>query len=124
MVGLLGAVHVALTLFTDQLAPTDSALADAIIDAPMNISSAARFGRAVKGFNLSHSIAALLFAAVYLPLAIREPEFLDQVYVQALGAITLIGFTSLAWRYWFAAPLFSLAGASTLYGVGMIGILS
>jgi hypothetical protein len=123
VLGLLGVMHVALTLLTDQLQPSDPVLVDRIRTAPMNISPTARFGASVKGFNLSHSMAALLFGAVYLPLTISEPTLLEgSRYLQALGAITLAAFSVLAWRYWFAAPLSGLLLATALYAAGLVGL--
>jgi hypothetical protein len=123
LVGLLGVTHVVLTIFTNQLEPSDPVLAERVRSAPMNISRTSAFGPAVKGFNLSHSMGALLFAAVYAPLAVSEPDLLERsLYLRALGAATLVGFTVLARRYWFAAPFRGIATAAALYAAGMIGL--
>jgi hypothetical protein len=123
LMGLLGVMHVALTLFTNKLEPTDRDLADRLNSAAVPISPAARYGRAVIGFNLSHSVGAILFAAIYVPLAWHEPRLLQRsVYLQSVGAVTLGVFILLARRYWFSAPLRGIALAAAFYGAGMIGL--
>jgi hypothetical protein len=123
LIGLGGLMHLVITIFTNKLEPSDPLLAERVRTAPINISPAAAFGPAMKGFNLSHSIGFLLFAAVYAPLALAEPDLLERsLYLRALGVATLVGLAVIARRYWFVAPFGGVAIATVVYTVGMIGL--
>lgn len=117
---LLGSIHLLYT-FSGRLAPKDSSVQAAMDAAPLLLTSETTVWRAWIGFNVSHSICAMLFGMVFGYLAIAHPEILFRsIYLQLLGLAVLAGFVVLAKLYWFSIPL---AGVSLAFGAFLAGVL-
>jgi hypothetical protein len=73
------------------------------------------------GFNASHSLGLLLFAATYLVLAIGHMSVLrESTTLQWLPVVASGGYLALARRYWFLSPLVGVAIAGTCFLLGAI----
>jgi hypothetical protein len=110
ILGLLGTLHLVYTLFTHKFDPRDIATQAAMrADHPM-LTRRLTMWRAWIGFNASHSLGVMLFAAVYLVLAARHAELLraspSLVWLAVAGGG---GYLLLAQRYWFRTPLIGIA---------------
>ena len=108
--GLLGTVHLLYTFFTDRFEPRDAATMSAMqADHPM-LTRRTTLWHAWVGFNASHSLGVMLFAALYLMLAIHHIELLRAspalVWLAVVGAS---GYLLLAQRFWFRTPLIGIA---------------
>ena len=120
VVGLLGAVHLVLTFAGRRLQPTDPALCAAMQVSTLVMTRQTSVWRAWLGFNASHSLGMLLWAAVYGHLAWVAPDPLfKSAYLQGLGLVVLIAYGWLAWRYWFDVPQRGLLLALALYLTGL-----
>ncbi|WP_338844974.1 hypothetical protein V8J88_14940 [Massilia sp. W12] len=116
IIGLLGALHLWLTLRGRAFEPRDPAVLQAMRATPPQVARATSMWRAWVGFNHSHSLGALLFAALYLWLAVVSPGlWLSSWFLRLLGVVCLLSWLCLARLYWFKIPLRGIALASLLY---------
>jgi hypothetical protein len=68
------------------------------------------------GFNASHSLGALLFAAVYAILAGAHMDWLRASPALIwLAVATSVAYLALAQRYWFRTPLAGIALATLCF---------
>ncbi|NJN50489.1 MAG: hypothetical protein HC809_00490 [Gammaproteobacteria bacterium] len=68
------------------------------------------------GFNASHSMGAILFGALFIYLALAQPELLfTSAFLSVLGGLFLVGYTVLGRLYWFSVPYRGIIVASLLY---------
>jgi len=113
IVGALGAAHLVLTYFGPKLLPRDRSLVEAMRAVSPVITRRTTIWRAWIGFNVSHSLGAILFGLVYGYLALAHPGFLfASRFLLGVGLALLATYVVLAWRYWFATPL---AGTSLAF---------
>ena len=114
--GVLGTVHLAYTFFTDKFHARDAATTAAMRAAHPVLTRRTTVWRAWVGFNASHSLGAMLFAAVYLVLAIGHMAWLREapalLWIAVAGSL---GYLALAQRYWFRTPLIGIALASACF---------
>ena len=114
--GLLGTVHLAYTFFTSLFSPRDAATEASMKLTHPRLTRRTTLWKAWVGFNASHSLGAILFAAVYLLLALAHMDWLREapglVWLAALGALAYL---ALAVRYWFRTPLIGIALASVCF---------
>lgn len=106
---LLGSVHGVLTLRDTRrpiaLSPTDPKLRNAMAESGLLLTRRMNMWLAWIGFNLSHSLGAVLFAVVLLSVGRSEEEFNRQVGLfLPLGVVVSVAYLVLALRYWFRAP--------------------
>lgn len=121
VVGLLGSVHLLYTFHGSKLHPRDAATTLAMQATHPVLTRETTVWRAVKGFNASHSLGAMLFGLVYGYLATQHIALLQQsVFFQALGMGTLLAYLALARRYWFSIPRRGIALACVLFAAGLL----
>jgi hypothetical protein len=119
--GLLGAVHLLYTFFTGKLDPRDASTTAAMRATNPILTRRTTIWDAWVGFNASHSLGALLFAAVYLLLAGAHMTALQ--HSPALVWLPVVGsgaYLALARRYWFRSPLIGIAMAGTCFVVAAL----
>lgn len=120
IVGLLGLAHLILTFNGPKLQPRDPKVRPLMESVHPGITRQTTMWRAWLGFNSSHSLGALLFAAVYGYLAVVQSTLMfDSIYLQALGVVVLTAYLVLAKLYWFKTPLIGI-GLSLLLFLGAI----
>ena len=125
IVGALGTGHLVLTWSGPKLRPRDPALQAAMERSSPGISSQFSMWQAWIGFNLSHSLGAMLFGLVYGYLALRQPAVLSgSVFLLGVGLLTLVAYVAMAWRYWFRNPLLGASVALGCYLIGMARFLA
>lgn len=116
IIGLLGLAHLVLTYHGPKLLPRDRALPQAMQGSAPVITTQTTIWKMWIGFNVSHSMGAMLFGLVYGYLAQMQPQVLFQsIFLQVTGLLMLAGFTALAYRYWFITPLLGSAVALLCY---------
>ncbi|MBP6115649.1 MAG: hypothetical protein KBC57_10975 [Neisseriaceae bacterium] len=124
IIGLLGLIHLIYTFIGTKLEAQDPELRAAMRTARLNLTDETTVGRSTKGFNASHSLGALFFAAVYGYLATKHIVWLQHSpFLLAIGFILLLSLFGLAKRYWFKVPTKGIALATILYGVGCLPLL-
>ncbi len=103
--GILGFVHLIYTFFTDKLNPYNPTVTAAMKSTTVNITKETTVWYAWVGFNASHSLGVILFAAIYLPLAFSHIEFItNNNWFAVLPSIVSISYLLLAKSYWFKIP--------------------
>jgi hypothetical protein len=114
--GVLGALHLAYTLFTRKFSPRDAATEVAMKATSPVLTRRTSVWDAWIGFNASHSLGALLFAAVYLVLALGHTAALrDSPALLWLAVLASASYLALAVRYWFRTPLVGIALATACF---------
>lgn len=121
VVGLLGTGHLVLTYFGPKLLPRNSDVRTAMQQDHPVITTQTTMWRAWIGFNVSHSLGAMLFGLVYGYLAAVHPAFLFQsVFLQAVGAALLVTYTVLGKVYWFRTPFIGMIVALASYLIAIV----
>ena len=117
----MGTGHLWLTFFSRAFSPRDAALEERMQSTPVIFHKQMMLGKSWVGFNASHSLGPMLFGLIYGYLALTNPAFLFQShFLMTLGAVTLLFYVFLAWRYWFYLPLLGVSTAFACYIAGMV----
>jgi hypothetical protein len=118
---VLGALHLLYTVQGSKLRPRDAALAEAMKNSNPQITRQTTMWRAWIGFNASHSFGLMLFASVYIYLALAAPDLLlSSVFLRAVGFALLLGYVFISHRYFFRVPFRSVLLATALYAAGVV----
>jgi len=119
---ILGTLHALATpTRVDQargLSPQDPAIRDAMQAEPLLMTRRTSLWWAWVGFNLSHSLGAVLFGAVVVLLGRSSASFTPQAHLfMPLAILTSSSYLYLAARYWFRTPIIGV-GFSTACFIG------
>ena len=107
--GILGTLHLLYTFFSNKFDAYDSAVTEAMKSTSPVLTAETTVWRAWIGFNASHSLGAMLMAAIYIPLALLHFEVLEQsLWFSGLPVVVGISYLILAKRYWFRIPFFGI----------------
>ena len=113
---ILGIAHLLITYRGTKMRPQDPLLYEQMQSVSPHISSQTSIRKAWIGFNDSHSIGLILFAAIYGSLAVEHVELLlGSGYLSIVGGVVLIRYVMLARKYWFNIPLAGASAALLLY---------
>ncbi|WP_340678362.1 hypothetical protein [Paraglaciecola sp.] len=108
--GILGTVHLIYTFFTDKFSPYDPLVADAMKSTSPRLTKQTTVWRAWIGFNASHSLGAMLLAAVYIPLLVMHFNIVqNSLWFSALPALLGCAYFMLARKYWFKIPFVGIS---------------
>jgi hypothetical protein len=103
--GTLGIIHLLYTFFTNKFEAYDAAVTEAMKGTSPILTKETTVWDAWVGFNASHSLGAILVAAVYIPLATSYIEIIEQsAWFSILPVITALSYLALAKKYWFKIP--------------------
>lgn len=117
----LGALHLLFTLRGPAFEPRDPQVRQGMESTSPKLTRETTMWRAWIGFNVSHSLGALLFGALYAYLALAQPELLfHSLYLRAVALVLLATYALLGKRYWFSVPYKSVVLALLLFGVGLV----
>jgi hypothetical protein len=121
IVGVLGTLHLVYTFSGSRLHPRDESLITRMQEVSPRLTRETTIWRAGLGFHASHSLGAMLFAAVFASLALapNAPLF-GMPLVALIGAAYLLAMLVLARRFWFRIPFRGLAVATVLYLGGLV----
>lgn len=107
--GILGFAHLIYTFFTDKFNAHNPDVTEAMKNTSPNITKETTVWRAWIGFNASHSLGAILFAAIYIPLAFSHIEFIiSNSWFAVLPTLVGFSYLLLAKTYWFNIPFFGI----------------
>ena len=120
--GVLGAIHLLYTFFTNKFDARDSLVTRAMKRTSPVLTKETSMWRAWIGFNASHSLGAMLVAAVYIPLTVSYFSVIQQsLWFSLLPVLVGLSYLVLARAYWFKIPFLGVlistlcfAGAATL----------
>ncbi|MEM6302574.1 MAG: hypothetical protein AAF991_02910 [Pseudomonadota bacterium] len=114
--GLLGFLHLVYTLFSDKFHAYDPAVNEAMESSSLILSRDINMWRAWIGFNASHSVGAIMIAAIYVPLALNHLDLLKtSVWFSVFPAVLGVCYVVLARLYWFRFPFLGISVATVLF---------
>ena len=120
-IGVLGLVHLLYTFRTGKFEPRDKELGLRLREISPVLTSETTMWKAWVGFNASHSLGAMLFAAVFGYLAMCELDFLlSSPFLVALSLVTLASYLALARAYWFKVPFFGISISTAFIAAGYL----
>ena len=112
----LGILHLVYTFWGPKLTPRDHALQVSMRRISPVITKETTMWRAWVGFNVSHSMGAILFGLVFGFLALAHGPFLFQSpFLLAVGLAMLGGLVVLGKVYWFSAPFRGISMSLACY---------
>ena len=121
IIGFLGLMHLIYTFGSNKFEPRDDALGARLREVSPVLTSQTTMWKAWIGFNASHSLGAMLFAAIYAYLALFEIEFLlSSTFLIVVSLLTLGSFLFLARIYWFSSPFIGIAISTLLFVAGYL----
>jgi len=116
--GVLGTIHLIYTFFTNKFDTIDLSVKKAMQNTSPILTKETTVWKAWIGFNASHSFGAMLFAGIYIPLAIFYFEVIQQSFwFSFLPVVVGLSYLILAKKYWFRIP-FTAVLISTVCFVG------
>ena len=116
--GILGSIHLWYTFFTNKFEAHDSSVTEAMKRTAPILTKETSVWDAWVGFNASHSLGALLVAAVYIPLTTSYFYIIQQSFwFSILPVLVGLSYLTLAKKYWFKIPFFGVL-ISTVCFVG------
>jgi hypothetical protein len=125
VIAFLGALHLYYTLASDKFSPRDPDLKNRLEAVSPILTSQTTMWKAWVGFNVSHSLGALLFGAVYGYLSIfRWRVLVASPFLLITGVAFLATYLVLGKVYWFRVPFRGIALALLLYLAGVIVALA
>ncbi len=107
--GVLGTLHLVYTFFTEKFSPYDASVEEAMKSTSPKLTKETTMWHAWVGFNASHSLGAIFFAAVYIPLATKHFEvFKSTLWFSLLPIVVACSYLILAKLYWFRIPFIGI----------------
>ncbi len=124
ILGLLGTIHLVGTFFTNMFDPHDPKTGEAMKQTSPMLTKDTTMWDAWVGFNASHSLGPMIFAAIYIPLAAWHMDVIEgQAWFAVLPVLIGISYTALAMRYWFRVPLAGISLSTVCFAAAAILIL-
>lgn len=109
ILGILGSIHLIYTFFTEKFVPFDLAVANGMKSTSPRLTKETTVWKAWIGFNASHSLGVIFFAAIYIPLTINHLTIIESSLWFSMLPIAISScYLSLAYRYWFNVPLIGI----------------
>ncbi|ROZ64963.1 hypothetical protein [Ramlibacter sp. WS9] len=118
---VLGLIHLLYTYRGNKLHPRDDALKARMTEVSPVLTRETTMWRCWIGFNASHSFGVIFFGVLYayLPLA-HSRMFFESPFLLAVGLAVLVGYVTLARRYWFSIPFRGVVTSTVLYVLGLV----
>lgn len=103
--GLLGAIHLIYTFFSNKFYASDNAVTSAMQKTSLMITKETTLWNAWLGFNASHSLGMMIVPAIYIPLIVYHYNIIQQsVWFTMLPILIAVSYLALAKKYWFKIP--------------------
>jgi hypothetical protein len=116
LLGLLGVLHLFYTFFSNKFDARDPAVSSAMKATSPVLTRRTSLWNAWIGFNGSHGLGVVLFAATYLVLALGHMSVLrESAALTWLPVAGSAAYLALAKRYWFRTPLIGVAIATLCF---------
>jgi len=121
----LGTLHFIHTFIGTKLTPRDPALQARMAEVSPRITKDATMWSFWVGFNVSHSMAAILFGLIYGYLAIVHGSLLfSSPYLLIVGLLTVGGLFVVGKVYWFSAPVIGIGISLLCYVASIVAALA
>jgi len=116
ILGLLGFMHLVYTLFSNKFDTWDPDVKTAMQNTSPIITKQTTVWKAWIGFNVSHSVGAMLMAAFYIPLSVHHmPVIQTGLWFAWLPVVIGCSYLLMAHRYWFHLPFYGISLATLGY---------
>ncbi|MCF2910069.1 hypothetical protein L1285_17280 [Pseudoalteromonas sp. DL2-H2.2] len=103
--GLLGLLHLIYTFFSKKFDPYNLAVKEAMLNTSPRITKQTNMWQAWVGFNASHSLGAIFFAAFFIPLCINHFDVVaGSLWFSILPSVVGVSYLLLAKKDWFKVP--------------------
>lgn len=120
----LGTLHLVYTFFGTKLRPRDPALQVRMTEVFPGITKDAAMWSCWMGFNVSHSMAAMLFGLIYGYLGIVQSSLLfSSPYLLTVGFLMMGGLLVVGKVYWFSAPVIGIGISLSCYVASIVAAL-
>jgi len=122
LLGILHAVYTLADLFTPRrMVPTDPALIDRMRESTVRLSrGGSTMWDAWIGFNLSHSLGAILFALGCIATGVFLAQWALPKAVLLIPVLISALYLAMSLRYWFKIPTTGIAAATVLLLAGWV----
>lgn len=122
---VLGSLHALFTALDmrdpRRLVPKDPEVADAMAGTTIRLAPSRTMWRAWVGFNLSHSLGAVVFGLIYLLLALLEFEMLlVRPVLVYLAVLISVVYVTLSLKYWFIVPTIGTGFGALCFLLGAV----
>ena len=103
--GVLGTFHLLYTFFSNKFEASDPSVTEAMKNTTIILTRDTTIWKAWVGFNASHSLGAMLVAALYIPLTISYFNIIEEsIWFSCLPILIGFSYLFLARKYWFKIP--------------------
>jgi hypothetical protein len=120
---ILGVAHLMLTFRGSKLWPKNDGLKLEMEQVSPRITMETTMWKAWIGFNVSHSMGAILFGLIFGHIALTAPEmFAASKLQQFTGLAFLLGYCFLGWKFWFSTPFRGIVLATGAYCASLYGV--
>ena len=114
--GVLGALHLYYTFFTNMFMTRDRKVAEAMKGASPLLTRRTTMWDLWIGFNGSHSLGAIFISIFYILLATTHMEVIRETRIFILLAVLIgVSYLALAIKYWFRIPLIGILIATICF---------
>jgi len=118
---ILGSIHLIYTFRSNHFAARDPVVTNAMKKTSPVLTRETTIWKAWVGFNASHSLGAIFFALIYIPLALFHLELLESSnWFAWLPVAVGISYLALAKNYWFRIPLIGIMVATICFIVAAV----
>jgi len=118
---ILGSIHLIYTFRSNHFAARDPVVTNAMKKTSPVLTKETTIWKAWVGFNASHSLGAIFFALIYIPLALFHLELLESSnWFAWLPVAAGISYLGLAKNYWFRIPLIGIMVATICFIVAAV----
>ncbi len=116
IIGLMGLLHLRITLGTNKLFPRNEKLINDMQNTPLLMTEKLTMWKSWVGFNATHGTGAAFIGIINFYLALNNFSFLSSSQFLLLLTILTVGFyVWVARKYWFKAVLILIAVAWTCF---------
>ncbi|MBT1063032.1 hypothetical protein KJY73_05560 [Bowmanella sp. Y26] len=114
--GTLGLIHLLFTFFSNKFDAYNSDVTYAMKSTSPVLTTETTIWLAWIGFNASHSLGAIFFATIYIPLAISHMQLIvSSSWFSVLPSIVGVSYLLLAQKYWFKIPFLGILVATICF---------
>ena len=119
--GVLGALHLIYTFFSDKFLPRDAAVMQGMKATSPVLTRQMTMWDAWVSFNATHSLGAILLSAFYLLLASLHMDLLvsSKVFL-ALAVLAGLSYVCIGYAYWFRTPFIGATIATSCFALATI----
>lgn len=119
--GVLGSFHLIYTFFTNKFEAYDPTVTEAMKSTSLILTKDTTMWKAWIGFNASHSLGAMLFAGIYIPLGLSQFHVIQEsLWFSLLPVFVGLSYLILAKKYWFKIPFVGILISTFCFAIAAV----